>query len=114
MPAPSLDAYVVKRAAISASSSGNNTLVAAVTGKQIWVLKVAMMSNGTVNAKFQSGASGTDLTGLFYLVANTGFVMPQDGGEQATPWFVTATGSLLNLNLSGSVAVGGVLTYIEV
>lgn len=110
----SLDSFIVKQAVISASSSGNNTIVAAVPGKQIWVLKLVLMSNGTVNVKFQSGAGGTDITGLFYLVANTGFAMNQDGGIMATPWFKTASGELLNLNLSDAIAVGGVLTYIEV
>lgn len=110
----SLDYYVVKPVPISASSSGDNTIVAAVTGKQIWVLKLALISNAAVNAKFQSGASGTDLTGLFYLAANTGFALQQDSGNIACPWFKTATGALLNLNLSSGVAVGGVLTYIEV
>ena len=110
MPLPSLDLYVIKESANSASSSGDNTLVAAVSGKVIKVLQVALMSNGTVNVKFQSGASGTDLTGLFYLIANTGFVI----NFSPSGWFKTASGVLLNLNLSGAVAVGGVLSYIEV
>ena len=114
MSVPSLDLYVVKQVAISASSSGNNTIVGAVVGKQIWVLKCVLMANGAVNVKFQSGASGTDLTGLFYLIANTGFSINQDGGQSANPWFKTATGVLLNLNLSDAIAVGGVLSYVEV
>lgn len=110
----SLDVFTVKQATIGVSASGDNTIVAAVAGKQIWVLKCVLIANAAVNGKFQSGASGTDLTGLFYLAANTGFAMNQDGGNIASPWFKTASGSLLNLNLSGAVAVGGVLSYIEV
>ncbi len=105
-----LDLYQIKEAVISASSSGDNTIVAAVSGKRIVPIQIALISNGTVNVKFQSGASGTNLTGLFYLIANTGFVMPKSD----TGWFQTASGSLLNLNLSGAVAVGGVLSYVEV
>lgn len=97
-------------ATISASSSGNNTIVSAVTGKKIRVLQMDLMSNGTVNTKFQSGASGTDLTGLSYLIANTGIVRP----FSPYGWFETAASTLLNLNLSGAVAVGGSLLYIEV
>lgn len=104
------DLYQIKEATISAASSGNNTLVAAVTGKRIVPIQIALVSNGTVNVKFQSGASGTDLTGLFYLVANTGFVMPLS----ESGWFQTGIGSLLNLNLSAAIAVGGVLSYVEV
>lgn len=99
-----------KFAAIAASTSGNNTLIAAVASKKLRVLAVAFMSNGTVNAKFQSGAGGTDLTGLFYMVANTGAALPFNPAG----WFETASNTLLNLNLSGAVAVGGCITYIEV
>lgn len=99
-----------KFATIAASASGNNTLVAAVTSKKIRVLAAVFMSNGAVNAKFQSGAGGTDLTGLFYMVANTGAALPFNPAG----WFETASNTLLNLNLSGAVAVGGCITYIEV
>jgi hypothetical protein len=110
----SLDSYQIKTANIAASTSGDNTIVAAVAGKQIWVLECVLMANGTVNVKFQSGASGTDITGLFYLIANTGFSKNHGGGDRAMPLCATATGELLNLNLSASIAVGGVLKYIEV
>jgi hypothetical protein len=63
-----------------------------------------------VNAKFQSGAGGTDLTGLYYTAANTGFVLPFN----PVGHFETASNTLLNLNLSGAVAVGGQITYVEV
>jgi hypothetical protein len=99
-----------KFAAISASSSGNNTLVAAVTSKKIRVLAMWLSSNGTVNVKLQDGAGGTDKSGLAYLVANTGFVLPFN----PTGWCETTANTLLNLNLSGAVAVGGQLTYVEV
>lgn len=99
-----------KFATIAASSSGNNTVVAAVTSKKIRVLALKLLANGTVNAKWQSGAGGTDLTGLSYLVANSGEVLPFNPAG----WFETGSNTLLNLNLSGSVAVGGHLTYIEV
>lgn len=99
-----------KFAAISASTSGNNTLVAAVTSKKIRVLACVVTSSGTVNAKFQDGAGGTDKTGLFYMIANTGFALPYN----PVGWFETTAGVLLNLNLSAATAVGGCLTYVEV
>jgi hypothetical protein len=99
-----------KFAAISASSSGNNTIVSAVSSKKIRVIAFNFIANAAVNAKWQSGAGGTDLTGLYYLAANGGISAPlNDYG-----YFETASNTLLNLNLSGAVAVGGVLTYIEV
>lgn len=99
----------VKFAIISASSS-NNTLVAAVAGKKIRVLSLALMAAGAVNAKLQSAAGGTDITGLFYPAANGGFVLPYNEGG----WCETVAGELLNLNLSDAQAVGGCLSYQEV
>lgn len=104
-------ALTPKFAAIAASSSGNNTLVAAVTSKKIRVLAYNLMGAGAVNAKFQSGASGTDLTGLKYIAAAGGGICAP---FNPAGWFETASNTLLNLNLSGAVAVGGELVYVEV
>lgn len=104
-------ALTPKFAAISASSSGNNTAIAAVASKTLYIHGMALVANAAVNVKFQSGAGGTDLTGLFYLAANTGFVLPFN----PVGWFkCLAVNTLLNLNLSGAVAVGGCLIYTEV
>lgn len=104
-------ALTPKFATIAASTSGNNTLVAAVTSKKIRVLAYNFIGNGAVNAKFQSGASGTDVTGLKYMpAAGAGLVAPFN----PVGWFETASGVLLNLNLSTGVAVGGELVYVEV
>jgi len=102
---------IPKYAVVSAAASGNNTLVAGVSGKKIRVVAYNLISAGVVNAKFQSGASGTDLTGLKY--------MPAAGNGICAPfspigWFETAAAALLNLNLSAAVAVGGEITYVEV
>jgi hypothetical protein len=99
-----------KYAVISGSASGNNTLVAAVSGKKIRMLSLLLVASGTVNVKFQSGAGGTDLTGLMNLVANTGFSL----AYSPIGHFETASNTLLNMSLSAAVAVGGVLTYVEV
>jgi hypothetical protein len=99
-----------KFAVISASSSGNNTLVAAVTSKKIRVLAYNLIGNGAVNVKFQSGAGGTDKTGLKYIAAAGGGICAP---FSPAGWFETAANTLLNLNLSGAVAVGGELVYIE-
>ena len=99
-----------KFAAIALSASGNTTVVAAVASKKLRVLALSMVANGTVNIKFQTGTGGTDLTGLYYLIANTGAVLPFNPAG----WFETASGVLLNANLSAAIAIGGSLTYIEV
>lgn len=101
---------VVKFAAIDAATSGDNTLVAAVTGKKIRVLSLFLMAAGTVNTRFESAAGGTALTGQMNLTAQAGYVLPFNPAG----WFETAAAELLNLELSGAVSVDGCLSYVEV
>jgi hypothetical protein len=93
--------------AISASSSGNNTIISATAGKKFKITGWNFIANGTVNAKFTDGAGGADLTGLSYLIANTGLSVPYS--EEG--WFTGSTNTALVLNLSAAIAVGGLLTY---
>ena len=100
-----------KFAKISVSANGDNTLVAAVSGKKIRVLAYNFIGNGAVNPKFQSGSGGTDLTGYKYIAsAGGGICAPFN----PVGWFETTAGVLLNLNLSAAVGVGGELVYVEV
>lgn len=99
-----------KFAAIDLASSGNNTVVAAVTGKKIRVHQLFLISAGIVNVRFESGADGTALTGQMNLIANTGFVLP----FSPVGWFETTADALLNLELSAAVSVDGSLTYTEI
>lgn len=104
------DVQLVKRAAIDAASSGDNTLVAAVTGKKIRVLALAITMTGTaVTIRFEDGAGGTALTGQ---------MQPTQGQTVTLPfnpvgWFETSDATLLNLELGGAQSVDGVLVYIE-
>lgn len=100
----------VKYAKIDAAASGDNTVVAAVASKKIRVLSLFYLAAGTVTVRFESGASGTALTGQMEHTAQTGVVLPpaEDG------WFETASGQLLNLELSGAISVDGGISYIEV
>jgi hypothetical protein len=100
----------VKFAAIDAATSGNNTLLAAVSARKIRVVSLFLVSAGTVTVRFESGADGGALTGQMNLVANTGFVLPYNPAG----WFETASNTLLNLELSGAVSVDGSFSYIEV
>jgi hypothetical protein len=99
----------IKYAAISASSSGDNTIVAVVPGKRIRVLSAFLIAATAVTAKFQSGAGGTDLTGAVALADNGGYVLPFNEGG----WFQTEVAALLNLSLGGAVSVAGSVSYIE-
>lgn len=95
---------------IDAATSGDNTILAAVTSKKIRVVSLYLVASAAVNVRFESGASGTALSGQMNLAANGGFVLPYN----PVGWFETASGVLLNLELSAAVSVDGGFTYIEV
>jgi hypothetical protein len=99
-----------KFAVINASTSGNNTLVAAVVSKKIRVTNIVLVAAGAVTATIQSGAGGTAIGGPVALAANGGFAP----GYSPVGHFESAAGVLLNLNLSAAVQCGGWLTYEEV
>lgn len=101
--------YVLKSAVINCASSGDNTLVAAVANKKIRVLAALIISDGTVDTRFESGASGTALTGQMPLSLEKGYFI-------SNPWglFEAASNTLLNLELSAAINVHGFVTYIEV
>lgn len=103
-------ALTPKYAAIDAASSGDNTIVAAVTSKKIRVLSLFLVAAGTTTVRFESGASGTALSGQMNLIANTGFALPYN----PVGWFETASNTLLNIELSAAISVDGSLTYVEV
>ena len=103
-------ALTPKFAVISAAGLGDNTLVAAVVGKVIRVTGFCLVSSGIVSVRFESGAGGTALTGVMPLVAQSILQVPHD----PTGHFQTASGVLLNLELSGAVGVYGWLKYLEV
>ena len=96
-------------APITASSSGATTIVAAVAGKRVYILRWSLSSNGTVNANWQSHTTTGTATGLHYLTqfATAG------GAYCPLGIFATAVGEALDLNLSAAIAVGGELTYAQ-
>jgi hypothetical protein len=103
-------ALTPKFAVIDVASSGDNTLVVAVADKKIRVHSLFLVSAGTVNVRFESGAGGTALTGQMNLIANTGFVLPFN----PLGWFETGVNTLLNAELSAAVSIDGSLQYTEV
>jgi len=89
-------------APINASASGDNTIVAAISGKRIRVVNYFMIAANAVNATWKSGSSAS-LSGALPLVANVGGVCP----EAVLGWLITTAGEALVLNLSGAVLVAG-------
>lgn len=101
--------HELKFAVIAASSSGDNTIVAAdAAGRKIKVVSYALLASAAVTTKFKSGAA-TDITGGFALAANGGVSCP---GAPSAHLFETAANTALVLNLSGAIAVGGHVSYM--
>lgn len=103
-------ALTPKFAAIAASSSGDNTLVAAVSAKKIRVLSYTLVAAGAVTCRFEDGAGGTAKSGQMSLPAN-GILSVQ---FSAVGHFETTANTLLNLELGGAVSVAGHVCYVEV
>lgn len=98
-----------KYADINDSTSGNNTIVAAQgAGKRIAVWSVMVVSDGTVDVRFEDGAGGTAFTGQIPLQEREGFTYSAGG---LVPLWVGTANTLLNLELSAAVNVHGHLSY---
>ena len=107
-----IDTPEIKSAVINDSSSGDNTIVAAVSGKKIAVLGVFVMSDGTVDVRFEDGVAGAFKTGQMPLEAREGFVLPIGGPESY--WWIGSANTLLNLELSAAINVHGLVSYREI
>lgn len=97
---------------INASSSGDNTLLAANANARIRVHAYVIVAAGAVSVTFKSG--GSTLTGAMPLAANGGVSSPSaipTPVEQLACLFFTAKNEALVLNLSGAVAVTGHFSY---
>ncbi len=110
--AASLAATKPNFTAVSAASSGDNTLLAAQTDEygndvKIRVIAVYLRSVTAVAVRFESGAGGTALTGVMSMGATDDICLPHN----PEGWFETAAGSLLNLELGGAVQVSGVIVW---
>jgi len=100
-----------KFVAVDAATNGDNTLIAAVTGKKIRVLAAVLVMTGTaVTARFEDGTGGTALTGQMQQSQGNSIVLPFN----PVGWFETTAATLLNLELSGAQSVDGCIVYVEV
>ena len=106
------DAPEIKNAPINNGASGDNTIITAVAGKRFAVLGVFVMSDGTVDVRFEDGAAGTAVTGEQPLQAREGFVLPIGGPESY--WWIGTVNTLLNMELSAAIQVHGCVAYREI
>jgi len=98
---------VPKYADIDVASAGDNTIVAAVTGKKIRVLQYALVVSAATTVIWKSGT--TPITGDMPFAANGGISSP----FSPSGLFETSAGEALVLNLSAGNPVSGHLVYTE-
>ena len=104
MPEPRGD---IQYGLIAASSSGDNTIIAAVPNKRLTVHAIFILASAATTVRLESGAGGTALTGQMQLPGNGGFVLPYNEAG----WFSTADGAVLNLELSAANSCDGCVVY---
>lgn len=99
---------VIRRGVINIATAADHTLAAAITGKRLFLVSCFVMAGGTVNMTFKTAAGGTALGGAIPLIANTGFVLPNNDNG----WIETVAGQALTATLDAAVQVSGFFTYV--
>lgn len=97
----------VTNVAVSATSDGDNTIVAAVAGHVISVLGYVLTQKGTGVFTFKSGSTG--LSGAIEPTAGVPLVAPVTDDNK--PWFSTAAGAALVITCGTGVDITGHLKY---
>jgi hypothetical protein len=86
----------VQYAFATPAGAGSTTIVASQAGQRIIVLQVCVIASAADNVKFQTSTGPTDITCLWPLAANGGFVLPYS----QLGWFSTNIGDALLFNQS--------------
>jgi hypothetical protein len=99
----------VKTAAISFTTTGDNTIIAAVAGKLITVISLLLVSTGTTNITIKDGANL--LSGAMPLAAGIPLILSPDA---TLDYFATTSGTNnFVLNQSGAVQISGTVWYLQ-
>ena len=109
MPTPTIASLL--SAAININGvTGENILIAAVSGASIRVYRLILSVDAATILSFEDGAGGPDLDGQgFSLPVNGSLNFPYDG----EPWLKTAAGNALILDQSGTAHIGGMIYFTQ-
>lgn len=101
--------YPVQSADINDAVSGDNTIQAAAgVGLRIAVMGYHLISDGTVDVRWEDGAGGTAFTGQMPFQVREGI----SAGYGTQPMWVGSANTLLNLELSAAVNVHGQVSFV--
>lgn len=95
-------------ASINFSTTGDNTIIAGVSGQTIRVFKAFFNVSAATNITFKDGAA-TNLTGALNLSSGQGMTLDFD----SEPWFITSAGNAFIINQSGTAQVSGRIYYMQ-
>lgn len=95
-------------AVVSASATGDQSTITAVTNQIIRVYKLFLVTTLANSLTFKSGAS-TSLSGAIPLSANGAVCLDMDG----QPWFETNRGDPFYINYSVATLVAGTVYYTQ-
>lgn len=95
----------LREAVVSFSASGDNDVIAALTGQSIKVHRLFLVVSATTNLTPKDGA--TAFTGAISMTANGSWVL--DYTE--LPWFTTTAGNAFRINQSDGAQVSGRVYY---
>ena len=104
-------AYTVKGnryAVIAATGTGTHVIVSAVSGKKIVIQKLFLVVDADVSVTLLD-SGGTTIAGPMPIGDHGRICWPMDSEE----WGHTASGTALQLTLSGAATVGGYVGYTE-
>jgi hypothetical protein len=103
-----LTAPIIRHGKIDTVSSGDNVIVAAVTGKKIRITSYLLIPSAAVSLTWKSDSD--EISGTMDFAA-LGGAAPT--GNAWAPLLETAEGAALKLNLSAAVQVSGHVAYFE-
>ena len=98
-----------KSAIINETNAGDKAIVSAVAATTINVHGYVFTTTAAGVYRWESGAGGTALTGIMNVAADDTIIFP----FSEVPWFSTAAGSALSMELAVTGDVDGVLIYSE-
>lgn len=98
----------IKFARLNATSDGDNTVIAAVTGKKLRILSINAAAVGAGIVSFKSGASTTLFTYSYSAQGQTFF--------HCSPYWIceTAAGEAFVVNTQASQDLLGAISYVEI
>jgi hypothetical protein len=97
----------LKSQVIDFSNTGDNTVVAAASGKRVLIHRLMLVCSAATNLTFKRGS--TSLSGAMAMGANGGITFDITG----EPWFTTDVAEAFVISQSGTAQISGTVYWIE-